>query len=127
MDLFVGKHCGYARLGVGVQRTIRLDKTEQALEIADVVSGSGSHEVAIPFHLAPGVAVEHEGNSIILSSSGRRFKVTVKGDGWATAVDECLISPSYGCAISSRRFVCTRTGPLPADLTTLIRPLSTIS
>src|SRR5205085_10989744 len=68
-DAFAGVHHGYRRLGVNIQRNIRLDKESCTLEIADVVDGHGHHEVTVPFHLAPDVSVERPGTSITLRSA----------------------------------------------------------
>jgi len=121
-DLFAGTHRGYERLGVQVRRTIRFVKALGSLEVVDWLSGSGCHEVLIPFHLAPGVTVEQGGKLIRLRSAGCVFEVTGQGADWTVAVEPCSISPSYGVALPSQRLVWNRTGPLPAELRVAIQP-----
>jgi hypothetical protein len=124
---FAGKHGGYARFGVEVQRSIRFDKTKSVIEITDRVGGTGSHEVQVPFHLAPGVSVEVIGPRNVAAHAGGRIfdmRANSEGDGWACEISPCAISPSYGALKPSTRIVWTRNGPLPATLNVRIEPRS---
>lgn len=121
-DVFVGRHFGYGRLGITVQRKIRLEKETGLLEIFDIVEGQGYHRVNIPFHLAPSVSVEREGNEVKLRSAGREFTITGQGDGWSIDIEASSVSPSYGIAVPSQRLVWTRVGALPATLRVVIHP-----
>jgi uncharacterized heparinase superfamily protein len=123
-DVFVGRHHGYRRLGVDVERQIRLEKETGLLEITDTISGQGSHEVTVPLHLAPGISVEQLGTEFTLQSAGRNFRMTGDGDGWTLAIEPVTISPSYGVVQSSHRLVWKRTGLLPAMLRVTIRPVT---
>jgi Heparinase II/III-like protein len=119
-DFFVGTHRGYQRLGVSVGRQIRLVKESGILEIIDAIDGQGSHDVTIPFHLAPGVSAERRGAELRLHSAGRVFGVVGQGDGWTLAIEPSTVSPSYGVVQPSHRLVWKRSGPLPARLRVVI-------
>jgi uncharacterized heparinase superfamily protein len=121
-DIFVGRHRGYERLGIDIERTIRLDKKLHSLEIVDRLSGHGSHRVAIPFHLAPGVSLARSADLLRLRSAGREFEVDVEGDQWTMTIEPCSVSPSYGIAVPSQRLVWSTIGGLPARLKIVIRP-----
>jgi uncharacterized heparinase superfamily protein len=125
-DFFAGRHGGYGRLGVEVRRTISFDKTKSMIEITDQVGGTGSHEVRVPFHLAPGVSVELIGPHIIAADAGGRiYNMTANAeDGWACEISPCAISPSYGVLKPSTRIVWARNGMLPATLNVRIEPRS---
>jgi hypothetical protein len=119
-DLFVGMHHGYERIGVGVERCIRLDKKSHSLEIVDLLTGSGHHEVTVPFYLSPDVSVQQTGMEVRLRSEGVVFNVIGPGDDWTLAIEPCTMSPSYGVAVPSHRMVWRRTGVLPTSLKVIV-------
>jgi len=121
-DVFVGRHQGYQRLGVDVVRQIKLEKRLGCLEIADTIGGEGEHEVVIPLHLAPGVAVDCSSDEIRLRSAGCTFSVVAQGEGWQMEIEPTTISPSYGVLAPSHRLAWKRRGALPASLTVTITP-----
>jgi Heparinase II/III-like protein/Heparinase II/III N-terminus len=121
-DLFVGMHRGYERIGVEVERRIRLDKQSQSLEIVDLLTGSGHHDVTVPLYLSPDVSVQQIGTEARLHCGGVDFSVVWQGDDWSLAVEPCTISPSYGIAIASHRMIWKRSGLLPATLRVTIEP-----
>ncbi len=125
-DLFVGVHHGYQRLGVEVERQIRLEKQSSVLEIVDAIDGQGHHEVMVPLYLAPDVSVEQRGTVIRLHSAGRVFGVSREGDDWTLLVEPCTIAPSYGVVRPSHRLVWKRSGFLPAKLRVTIEPAAEI-
>jgi uncharacterized heparinase superfamily protein len=125
-DLFVGMHHGYRRLGVNIERQIKLEKGSGVLEIVDAIDGQGHHELSVPFYLAPGVSVERRGTEVRLHSADRVFCVTGQGDDWALVVEPCTISPSYGVIQPSHRLVWKRSGLLPARLRVTIEPAAEI-
>lgn len=126
-DLFVGMHHGYQRMGVNIERQIRLEKESCVLEIVDAIDAQGHHEVTIPFYLAPSVSVDRHGSEVRLRSGDRIFSVAGQGDDWTLEVDPCTISPSYGIALPSHRLVWKRSGPLPARLRVTIQPAAKIN
>ena len=125
-DLFVGAHHGYQRLGVTIERQIRLEKESSVLEVVDAINGQGHHEVMLPFYLAPDVSVEQRGTEVRLHSAGRTFCVIAQGDDWTLVVEPCTISPSYGVVQPSHRLVWKRSGFLPARLRVTIEPAAKI-
>lgn len=116
-DIFVGHHRGYERLGVHVERTLRFDKRQRTLDILDRLEGTGEHEIAIPLHFAPGVAVTAKGGRWQALSAGRGFDIAAQTDDrWTARLERCLVSPRYGVAVESSRLVWTAKGHLPVKL-----------
>ena len=112
---YSGRHSGYARLPHPVihERTLRLLKGADSLEIIDVLRGTGAHELAWHFHFAPGVDVESgpsggrsggdAGQSHFIltargSARGPRFRFTVPRE-LAAVVQSAWYSPSYGVRV----------------------------
>lgn len=99
-DIFVGSHTGYERLANPVTpiRKIILDKPDHRLIVLDRFEGDGPNHIAVPFHLAPGVACEPIGPDIWqLEAAGSRFLFVSNADGvWETERRPAWFSPSYG-------------------------------
>ena len=126
-DLFVGMHRGYQRLGVNVERRIRLEKASCALEIADAIEGAGHHEsddTVLPGARRFGGAAWRRGSGV--HSAGRVFSVAGQGDDWTFEVEPSTISPSYGVTLPSHRLVWKRSGLLPARLRVTMEPAAGI-
>lgn len=123
-DLFEGRHHGYGRIGVVVERTIRFDKTTRRLDIVDRLGGGGEHAVEIPLHLSPDVRLAAiEDRRVVLCSRGRAFEVAFAGDDrWSMHVEPCEISPRYGVAVASRRIVWRAAAMLPLELRVTLTP-----
>jgi uncharacterized heparinase superfamily protein len=121
-DLFAGLHYGYRRLGVSIDRQIKLRKQTRALEILDLIDGRGAHDLTVPLHLAPCVSVQQFGSKVILTSMGLQFSVCWQGEGWALEIERSTISPSYGIVQPSQRLVWRRSAELPARLAVVIKP-----
>jgi hypothetical protein len=126
-DFFEGSHRGYQNLNGPVLpiRTIRLDHSTHSLTLHDRFEGTGNHELEIPLHLAPGVEVDdgHSGE-IYLQSESRVFALKWTSDqDWHTNLENTRVSPSYGVAVSSKRIVWRRSGPL-ADLKISLLPVA---
>ncbi len=124
---FSGRHQGYQRLGdpVNTERTIVLDHPTGRLEIADRLDGVGAHEIAIPLHFAEDVSIrQRDSHSFELEAHGKSFSLTDEGDdGWSVAVEDALVSPSYGVVRKSCKLIWKRTGSLPAELSVKITPI----
>jgi uncharacterized heparinase superfamily protein len=124
-DVFIGSHHGYVRLGVEVRRTIRFDKATRSLEITDELSGEGPHDVSIPFHFFPGVAVEQISAGWKLQSAGMAFNLVIESaQDWTGQTEPCLVSPSYGVSVPSQRLVFSSSGSLPKALKITISPIA---
>lgn len=121
-DVFVGRHQGYIRLGIEVERKIRLERPSGVLEIVDVIDGQGTHQIAVPFHLAPLATVMQQGNEATIHSGDRTFFISGCGDGWTLEIEPTTVSPSYGIIQPSHRLVWKKTGLLPTRLQVTIRP-----
>jgi uncharacterized heparinase superfamily protein len=98
---YVGRHHGYERLAKPVthERAFRFEKASGRLQIADRLLGTGEHELRWHFHIAPGVSVEHVGDDVLLSRSGRQWRL-----GFPAGLDVSLspdqYSPSYGVRLT---------------------------
>jgi len=98
---YVGRHHGYERLPQPVlhERTFRLSKSSGALVIVDRLSGTGAHDVAWHFHLAPGVAAEHAGETTVtLACRGERLQMSIPA-GLRVSIEPSEYSPSYGVKV----------------------------
>ena len=74
-DVVVAEHDGYKGLGVTHRRELTLDKTKNTLRIVDdvVVKRAGEHQLDVPLHLHPSVAVEEtEPGVYTLTAAGAR-------------------------------------------------------
>jgi hypothetical protein len=71
-QLWVARHDGYARLEdpVGHERRVQLDSRARRLSIADGLSSTGSHGVALSFHLGPAIDVRLEDGVAHLAWTG---------------------------------------------------------
>ncbi len=98
---YVGRHHGYERLPQPVlhERTFRLLKSSGALMIVDRLSGTGEHDVAWHFHLAPGVDAECDGETTVtLASRGERLRMSIPA-GLRASIEPSAYSPSYGVKV----------------------------
>jgi hypothetical protein len=99
---YVGRHHGYERLAQPVlhERTFRLLKASGSLVIVDRLTGTGEHEVAWHFHLAPGVHAERAGETTVALASGvQRLRMTLP-PGLRASIEPSGYSPSYGVKVS---------------------------
>ena len=98
-----GRHRGYERLPKPVthERTFRLNRESGLLLIEDWLSGSGRHDLAWRFHLAPGVEAAPEEGGFALSVQGEALRLAGPDD-LAGAVEDAWSSPSYGVRLPAR-------------------------
>lgn len=124
--LFVGEHRGYCRLASPVipRRTILLDFDAHALSIKDEFLGDGTHDVAIPLHLAPDVEVfELNECELILGVGNKRFRVWwLPGSGYAVRVENARVSQAYGVVHLCKKLVWRRTSAPLASFNLFISP-----
>jgi hypothetical protein len=104
LDLLVCTHTGYMRLPEPVRpvRTILLDHRLHRLVVRDTLEGSGDHEVSVPWHLAPGIAVSSPGPGAAWLDGPRRFQL-VWDPAWAGLVEDAWHAPSYGVKVPVQR------------------------
>jgi len=115
-DVFRGSHSGYERLPSPVRsvRTVALDRVHHAVMIKDEFFGTGAHDIAVPYHLAPGIDIEREEQgSIVVRTANGRFTLAWRDKAdWKVASEASWVSASYGVKTPARRIVFARRGPL---------------
>lgn len=115
-DVFAGAHNGFARLPqpVTVLRRISLEHAKHKLVVEDRFEGQGEHDVCVPLHLAPGVAVEHISDTAAeLSAGGKSFTLRwTEAADWKMSVEAGRVSESYGKVEETVRLVWRRSGDL---------------
>ena len=109
--IYRGRHTGYERLPSPVthERAFTLAKDTSTLTITDHLTGTGKHDLAWHFHVAPGVDVNDLGDG--------QFALAAGGHAWALQVPQALkasisdawYSPSYGVRIPCRAIAFTLT------------------
>lgn len=128
-DLFEGSHDGYARLASPVtpHRRILLDKENHRLSVEDRFTGSGTHHITVPYHLAPDIGIEEEGEGRWrLDAGGRPFILAcLDWRAWTAEPRDCEVSPSYGVRLESRALVFERRGEL-TGLRVLVSPADAV-
>ena len=121
----VAEHDGYeARLGVVHRRAVRLDAG--ALVLEDRFEGSGTHQIALYLHLAPGLdvrvegdrAVVRDGERVLLEVTGRPLRPTLATPAVRPGPGVC--SPSYGVAVPAPCLVLAGPLELPVDQATRV-------
>ena len=72
-----GSHDGYSRLrdSVRVTREISVDRGSGDWRLTDAVRCRGAHDVAVSFHLHPGIAASADGGSVLLRWPGRECEL----------------------------------------------------
>lgn len=111
---YEGFHRGYeTQLEHPVRHTRRFDHSlvSGRLEIADELSGSGTHDLRWSFHLHPSVTPEPGARGAVqLETSHGRWTLTYDPK-LAVSIDDTWFSPSYGVRVPSHaiRLVCERT------------------
>src|SRR5262249_40122946 len=97
----------------------------------DTLEGSGTHEVVIPLHLAPGVCVVAAAAGepqLRLQTQGRTFILLWQAAAdWALEVGAGRVSPSYGGAVPISRLGWRRRGPLPTAFCLFMTPVECFS
>lgn len=101
---YEGYHKGYeTQLAQPVRHTRhfehRLD--DGRLEIVDVLSGSGAHDLCWNFHFHPSVRAELLTGAARLETPDGQWQLTWTGDGLERSLDSTWFSPSYGVRIPS--------------------------
>ncbi|MDP7033642.1 MAG: alginate lyase family protein, partial [Planctomycetota bacterium] len=115
-QVFTGRHLGYERLNPAVipTRTILLDPRNHRLLIEDRFEGSGSHEVAVPYHLDPTIEISGQsaGRLELSAEHGEFILLWDDPDAWTLTISSGWVSPSYGIRQSCCRLELLKKGPL---------------
>ncbi len=102
-DVIVAEHYGYQRLAQPVthRRTVRFNKKDRFWLIEDELSGAGSHEIAVRFHLAPRIEPKLRPDGIVelwdKMSGARMLIVCQKPDreGGQLSLCEPMFDPQF--------------------------------
>ncbi|MBI3485293.1 MAG: heparinase II/III-family protein, partial [Acidobacteria bacterium] len=123
-DLFVASHDGYTRLPQPIthRRWVFYLRNRFWL-VRDVVVGSGTHDVEINWHLAPGLQPSATTANVLRAEvSARSALAFVAPDGhdWEQSLESGWYSPAYGKKIQSPLLRFRRHAQLPAEFATMI-------
>lgn len=111
-------HDGYTRLQRGLLCRRSWEFTDDAVVIADEISGSGRHEIAWRLHLHPAISVEATGErDFVLTRAGRRVARLVADPALAFTIEPAIYHPRFGSSEKSVRL----TGRAKVDLPLSIR------
>jgi Heparinase II/III-like protein/Heparinase II/III N-terminus len=116
-------HGGYARVGIGHQRTVQLSK--HALLITDEVSGVGNHSLDVRFILGPEWRASSEkmaGEAVSCEITGpRRLTLRCEAESeLALSIQPAEISREYGVSIPASCILIHTTAWLPAQMRTRV-------
>jgi hypothetical protein len=117
-------HAGYARLGIGHQRTVQL--SEQCLLLTDEVSGAAQHALDLRFVLGPEWLASREvtsGETVSCVIAGpRRVTLVCEAESkLALSILPTEISREYGAGLAASCILIQTTACLPAKLRTRVR------
>lgn len=118
-------HDAYLRLPdpVTVRRLFRLRSTTGALEVDDLLEGSGRHSISMPIPLLPEVEVAALSRQAVTVSSPR-LTLEVAVSGAVIQIDEGPYSPGYGIRVTAPRLLVQWKGELPHSVTLTVSPLT---
>jgi hypothetical protein len=119
VTVLAGSHDGYARLPQpAVHRRVVLSWPDGIWLVRDVVTGEGSHELAVRWHLAPECALVAETESCWRAEDLRLC--IPAGTAWTAHVETAQWSPAYGAVVDAPVLRLSRTASLPAECATLL-------
>jgi len=126
VDTFVGAHAGYRRLARPLTpvRAVTLHKRTHRLVVVDAFAGAapdvgssdGDRHLRVPYHFAPGVAVEAAGPGVwrLATPNGAFLLVAGDMDLWTAALGDGWVSPRYGVKARAKVLNFIRDGrPMP--------------
>jgi Heparinase II/III-like protein len=116
-------HEGYARFGIGHQRTVQL--SQQCLFLTDEVSGAGEHSLDLRFILGPEWRASSEmvtGRAVSCQITGpRRLTLVCEAEsGLALSVQPAEISREYGASLTVSCILIHTIASLPASVRTRV-------
>jgi hypothetical protein len=124
-DRVTAEHFGYKRLQSPVihRRSIEFDKVERLWIVDDEFTGQGTHEFTFSFHLAQGLSVDDDGDSIILTAEAdRKIILLPVGIDVEAVLYNAFFSPDYGRRVPSQIISWTVTAAAPCAARFLIVP-----
>lgn len=100
-DVVIAEHDGYQRLSAPVthRRTVTFHKSDRLWLVADDISGQGEHELALRFHLSPGIetTVLPDGSIEAYDKmTGARLLIVSSGITVHAELDKLFSSRDYG-------------------------------
>jgi len=123
------QHNGYERLSNPVthRRRVSLNEKNNYWIIQDILTGKGTHQIVLYFHLDPKIKVTTLSDDLAFLSHPALYKRNVafltKGID-KIKIDKGYISYGYGSKTKSLVIKCSKEGTLPIKITTLIYPYS---
>jgi len=120
-DLFVGSHDGYRDL---IHRRWVFFRNPQFWLVRDVVTGSGSHQIDVRWHLNPELRSSGASGDTF-SGFDERNAIAIFGAaerGWEKTAEESMYSPVYGAKELATTLRFSTKTTLPAEFATLLLP-----
>ncbi|HXM60989.1 MAG TPA: alginate lyase family protein [Terriglobales bacterium] len=125
LDLFVGSHDGYSRLGSPVVHRRWVFSLRSGLFLVrDLVQGSGKHRLDIDWHLGPEMRMRAEHLFGVTGSSSGLAILCAEKHGWSEEVRKDVWSPVYGRKEPITVLTFGVNTSLPAEFVTLLVPLA---
>ena len=113
-------HDGYRALPGRPRHQRRWWLTSAGLQVDDLVTGSGPHQVVIRWQLTPGAAVRVDGAAAWISTPAGEFTVTVLGRGRRVLSTETRpVAAGFGETADAPALVCRLNAMLPVRATTV--------
>jgi uncharacterized heparinase superfamily protein len=112
-------HDGYRRLHGRPCHRRHWSLTEPGLQVDDLITGRGRHDVVIRWHLAPGSALRvNEGGAVVTTPAGE-FVVTVSATGLVRlAAESGPVAAGFGRSVDAPVLSCSIDAVLPVRVST---------
>jgi uncharacterized heparinase superfamily protein len=118
------EHDGYRWLPGSPVHRRRWALTSAGLRVDDEITGTGRHQVAVRWHLAPGSAVQRltGGGATIITPSGAGFAATVTASRpFSLIFQNAAVAAGYGRTTAAPVLTCRVESALPARISTCWR------
>ena len=112
-------HDGYRGLAGRPRHRRRWSLTGDGLEVDDLVTGRGRHEIVIRWHLPAGATAQVTNGTALITSPAGAFLVTVEATGpVALAVETRPVATGFASTADAPVLTCRMNADLPARATT---------
>ncbi len=112
-----GAHDGYRRLPGHPVHHRRWSLTASGLDVEDLVTGRGRHQVTARWHLAPGAAAQLDGTTARITTSGQAFEVAITASSRpAVSVQTRPVALGFGRTAPALVLVCSVDAALPVSI-----------